>query len=463
MKPSRSISMGFIFLALALVLLIVRLAFWAYCFPPVSADESSFFSPAYSLLTKGTLTTDIHAPFLQGADRHTYWMPPFYMICLALFMKMVGVGFIQAKLFSLLCVLAGTCVLACILRAPKIRLYGSALFLLCPFVLFAAGYARMEALGVLLVILVAWTIIRFEKAGVFFWVGFMSGLACLTHPMGIACAAGGCLAAGQKRFRSLLFFTAGLAIPVLPWLVYICADYHVFIEQFGAQLMRKAAGGPWSLAYLVQVLPLGIIGLLSAWALPRDCRLRSFALGGGIVALLLILKSREFNYQIYQVPYALISLGAWMDRQAEKRSWIALVFMVFFSVMLVGKITHYQIWRYTDAEYRQLVNAVLRNVGDDKAARIFVDGEADVTIPLVMQGFHVERMNAVASKYYDVWVRDYDYVLSARYKGLKKDRPSQAIALIRDTHAMKECWISPHQTYELQVFHKCQPPMKDQP
>src|SRR3990170_3942754 len=97
-KRSFELSIAVFLLVISTACFVIHFLFFRNSFPPVNIDEASFFSPAINLADKGLLSSDIHKSYLPGAVEYTYWMPPFYLVLLGLFLKISGGSVFSAKI-----------------------------------------------------------------------------------------------------------------------------------------------------------------------------------------------------------------------------------------------------------------------------------------------------------------------------------------------------------------------------
>lgn len=97
-------------LAAALSVYLV-LAVWTAVAGYIWDNEAWFASPAFTLIHKGYLGTTILASkgtWLEGIDRHTYWIPPLHPLLQALWYRLFGFGLLQMRYLS---IVAGAVVL----------------------------------------------------------------------------------------------------------------------------------------------------------------------------------------------------------------------------------------------------------------------------------------------------------------------------------------------------------------
>jgi hypothetical protein len=138
------------------------------------------------------------------------------MVSLAVYLKLIGFSFLQAKLFRFLCFLAAGLLLSTITPGRSNKLWVLALWFYCPFVLMASTTIRMEAIGILITCL---TIYALKKEASAVVLGILAGSTILTHPMYLACGAAiGVVILFRKDWRQFLLFS--LAVFVVISLIY---------------------------------------------------------------------------------------------------------------------------------------------------------------------------------------------------------------------------------------------------
>src|SRR5229473_3205195 len=90
-------------LAGALVLYLVFASLTARC-GHIWSNEAWFASPALTLLHEGYLGTTIvesKGTWMEGLDRHTYWIPPLHLLLQAVWYKVFGFGLISMRSLSM--------------------------------------------------------------------------------------------------------------------------------------------------------------------------------------------------------------------------------------------------------------------------------------------------------------------------------------------------------------------------
>lgn len=409
-------------LLISILSLVLHFLFFRYSFPPVNVDEASFFSPAYDFSMKGILSSDVHKNFLPGAASHTYWMPPFYMVVLALFLKITGPTVFNAKLLSFIL----TCVSAAAISKLSNNRYAKiilpALFLISPFVIITSAYIRMEALAVLLIILSILYIRLSNRA----WIaGLLAGFLFMTHPMLLPCSFSLFIIAIRRGKPFLLIFLITALATVMPYFIYILQDWNSFQLQMALQLSRKSSHSLFSLKveYLVQLFFLVSIGLGSLLTLKKSGDLKIFLLVALITTFLLALKSNEFNYHVYLVPYVLAGIALKMEEGSSGlyNYFFPIAVYAIFSTLLFLKASKYKF--QTDDAYNELTN-FLNYHTEWKNKNIYVNGNPDLASFLIMKHQSVERKNAVASLTNDNWQQKYNCIIEV--KNLPENQNLQA-------------------------------------
>ena len=403
-------------LGASIVVFLVHFLFFRHSFPPTNTDESSFFSPALSFATKGNLASDIHKSFLPGAGTYTYWMPPLYILVLGCFLKVFGTTVMAAKVLSLLLTCGSALLLASLARSRYGKASVAALFLICPFIIITSAFVRVEALAIFLTLL-AIVAVRRERSD---WLlGVIAALGVMTHPLMLACAAGLGLTSLRRGFKPLLLFALGFAIAISPYIWYILQDLTLFKEQMALQFLRKEKAKLFDLKamYLLQSVPMALLALFCLYKTKAQNELRLFLTVSIILALLIVLKSNEFNYQVYLVPYTLAAVMLAMEQRSDTSlfRWATpLMLFGIFGVMLLSKLVKYKF--RSDADFKQL-EAQLDAVPAWKGKSIFVSGGPDVSTHLLMNGEKVEREVPVPQSLPKTLFDKYNYVIEVRANG----------------------------------------------
>lgn len=397
-------------LIIAIIVYTTHFLFYRNTFPEINIDEASFFSPAYSFAEKGKLSSEVHATFLPGSSTYTYWMPPFYMVTLGVIFKAFESSVFIAKLISFLCIIFGAILLSFISPNKLTRTWIIGLVLICPFIIISSAFIRMEAMAFMIVCIAIFAVKRGAKAG---YLGSLAAFAIMTHPVLIACAAGLTFIAARRGFRPFIIFSLVCATVLSPYVYYIAQDFDLFKDQMSLQLIRKASRkfDQSSISYVAQSLPIALITMFLLWKIKRHRELKYFLLAGMALALAIVLKSLEFNYHIYLIPYVVAGIGLYLDeyKKGVYSSFVIPVgFYSLFALILLSKV--YSTTTYTDKYYNELLNVIDNDkqwIGKD----IYVYGIPDVSNHLIEQQQKVERQNAVANLKEDGWSRKFNYVI----------------------------------------------------
>src|SRR5215831_3820524 len=81
------------------------LAGWTAFTSYIWDNEAWFASPAFTLIHKGYLGTAIlesKGTWMEGIDRHTYWIPPVHPLLQTLWYRLAGFGLLQTRSLSIL-------------------------------------------------------------------------------------------------------------------------------------------------------------------------------------------------------------------------------------------------------------------------------------------------------------------------------------------------------------------------
>lgn len=409
-------TLAFALLALAIAVTVVHFLFFRNSFPPINTDEASFFSPAQSFASKGNLASDVHKSFLPGAGTYTYWMPPLYIVLLGIFFKIFGSTVMAAKVLSILLTCGSALLLASLAKGAYGKISSAALFLICPFVIITSAFIRVEALAIFLTALAIVAVRREWSA----WaLGVVAALGIMTHPLMLACAAGLGLTSLRKGFKPVLFFALGFALAISPYVWYILQDVNLFKEQMTLQFLRKANAKLLNLKamYLLQSVPMVLLSLFCLYKTKALNEYRLFLTVSMLLALVIVLRSNEFNYQVYLVPYTVAAVALAMEKRSEAplfRLAIPLFLFGFFGVLLFSKLVKYKF--RTDADFNQLITQLDRNP-TWKGKAIFVGGGPDISTHLLMNGENVERQVPVPQPLAPAWFNKYNCVIEVRENG----------------------------------------------
>lgn len=409
-------SIAFGLLGVAIVIFAIHFFAFRHSFPPINTDEASFFSPAKSFVERGDLASDIHKSFLPGAGLYTYWMPPLYIVLLGSFLKIFGGTVVTAKVMSVLLTCASAVLLAALAKERFTKAAVAGLFLLCPFILITSAFIRVESLAIFLTVL---AIVSVKKGWHDWLLGAIAAVGIMTHPLMLACAGGLGLTSLRRGVKPVLLFSLGFAIAISPYIWYILHDVQVFKEQMTLQFLRKAQAKLFDVKpmYLLQSVPLVLLALFCLSKVKAQNELRLFLAVSIVLALAVVLRSNEFNYQVYLVPYSIAALLLAMEyrRDSALFRWIAPgALAAFFALLLVSKLVKYKF--RTDTDFNELTSH-LATAPAWKGKKIFVSGGPDVSTYLLMYGEQVERQVPVPQTLPANWLDSFNYVIEVRENG----------------------------------------------
>jgi len=213
-------------------------------------DEGFFASPAYNLITHGTMGTTVFSdgdPYLKGIREHTYWVPPLDLLAQAGWYKIAGFSIfnmrILATMWALVALGAWYLIMRQLSRDPRIALLTMAMvgldytFIMCG----ASGRMDMMSAGLGFSALASYLVLRERN---FAWAvlasNSLASASGFTHPVGGYLTVAGVvfltLYFDRKRIR--LGHVAMAAIPYLigaaGWGWYIMKAPQDFLAQFGA-------------------------------------------------------------------------------------------------------------------------------------------------------------------------------------------------------------------------------------
>jgi 4-amino-4-deoxy-L-arabinose transferase-like glycosyltransferase len=406
------LTIAIIFLAISIVVFLLHFLFFRHSFPPINIDEGSFFSPAKSLSHKGIMASDIHKSFLPGSAVYTYWMPPLYILVLGGVFEIFGSTVIIAKLVSLLLTCGSALLLSFFAIERFEKIAAAALFLICPFIIITSAFIRVEALAIFLTVL---AMVAVRKGWPVYMLGIIAALGIMTHPLMLACGAGLGVVALRRGIRPLFFFALAFAITIAPYIWYILRDIGLFQEQMTLQFLRKSKAKflDLKLHYVIQSVPITLLTLFCLYKVKAANELRTFLAAASVLALAVVLKSNEFNYQVYLIPYAIAALVLLMERGNTKiyRLGLPLLVYLFFAVVLVSKGAKYHF--RTDAGYDEMTSYLNKNTSW-KGKEVYETGAPDVSTHLFMNGQVVERQIPVPMQLPSNWFDKYDYVIEIK-------------------------------------------------
>lgn len=346
MRIARILSLTAMVLAVGAFAHYARNLFLKY--PPVWPDEALWADTALNLLRRGEMGSHALAGTLMGIEHHNYMHPPLYFLYLAGWFRLWGPSLIIVRLSSIVAavvVMVTTYFLgAKIGLDPWLSLLPPSLLAIDPVFLRSALVGRMDMLALalivpaLLVVVDGTGLTRPLAPRTAFSAGLLSGLAMLTHAIGLAAPlavlpTSAIPAPRGKRATVILTMLAGLLVSLLPWAFYALQDPRSFLAQMGAQFARKGGTQPftatgfthgvllsmgqygWPLGLLAGLMwGVGLVGLFHAARLRKGL----FVLPLCQILLLSPLATGEIWYPVYAVPLTALGVTHIM-RQTELR------------------------------------------------------------------------------------------------------------------------------------------------
>ncbi len=331
--------------------------------PPVWPDEALFAGPAQSAIAGEGTGTNLMQGAAPGIESTTHWVPPFYFLVLAGWFQLLGVSIESMRLLSVAIACFGFATLfwvGCRLALPwPLRCVLVMLVALDPTWIRASTLGRMDLLSLTLALaslalatgdcetkpreLTAASGVcprrRIETASLA--SGLLASLALLTHPIGVAAIVASFVASAQGILRRdgangtrpaarLCHWLIGLAIPLLPWLVWAGTTLDLFIAQWQLQLVRKASRAfdfwgrfarlPSGYSEMREAAHLIWLAALVAWAwLARQFPNARPHFVAHCSWLLLLWFSDEMWYSVYMLPTSVIAL-LWLTAIGRERS-----------------------------------------------------------------------------------------------------------------------------------------------
>lgn len=355
----------------------IRLAYWAtllfflatylwvhvladYTLPVPWPDEGAFLWQAIAVQESNSL----FAPQLNP-HRHVMWMPPGYAIVHGLLFKLTGFSLARVRALSAGYVMAGTVILAAMLRRyryPYLYLVLCGCFLLSRDFVFTGNFARMEGL-VFLLVAGGFSLLQHDR----YHEGLcLIGLAPLVHPNGLFFCAGAAVYASimfwrypERRMPSPLAL-ALLALSLALWvsyLVYVAFHWPDFLSDMTFQFSWRDAfvkdavsfSGRWLGRGMLILCALAAAGLV--YGILRGTEAAFLLVFAVPLAVLNIMTSGSM-YEIYASLLVLIVSVVWIEMgmqvasdlsRSRSRAWrCSLGAAVFLSAavlnLVVGKI-----------------------------------------------------------------------------------------------------------------------------
>jgi hypothetical protein len=243
--------------------LLLLLYFWAAGltnldrFPKIHEDESWQAAPGYTFWAEGCFGTDLFAGF-YGMERHYYGFMPLFPMLVGGALHLFGLGLFQARLVPLALIvlaLALTHRLGAKLFSPWHGLLAVAILatwrIAGPFPHLVSGIPLADVaritrydsavpvfgLAALLLLVTTLTAHRRPPFAVynFFWIGFLAGLATLSHIYGAFWLPALLLVTfwilGWRAVKPTIFTVAGFGLTLTPWLIFVAAGWDDFIHQ----------------------------------------------------------------------------------------------------------------------------------------------------------------------------------------------------------------------------------------
>jgi hypothetical protein len=355
-------------------------------------DEGWYSNPAVNLLTTGSMRTSVLDPtasyrgiHLQGIDRHTYWVVPFYMLAQAGWYAATGFSLLSIRMFS---VMWGWVALLCWYVVLK-RLSGSSATALLAtgmlaidfqFLLTAsAGRSDMMTFALESAALAAYLSLR-ERNFTFAVLASQSLAAAgvVTHPLGFLGAMGLVFVTVYSDWGRIR--PAHIALAALPyvaaatgWGLYILQSPADFMAQFGsnasgrlelfkapATVLRReiklrylapyglAAGLPAAARLKGVVLAIYIVSLVAAFAdksirQHRGSRILLVLAAWNLVGLTMIDSFGTGWYLIHLVPFAIavvaVLANSWWTSRRAPRAVIALTLGLLIAIQLTVSLS----------------------------------------------------------------------------------------------------------------------------
>jgi len=316
-------------------------------YPTPWPDEALFTDVSVNLIRHGRFATDLYADFFPAMRQHYYLTPPLYHLVLAGWLGVFGVSLGAVRALSAITALAVLLVTYAIGRrlglSHLLALGPSALLALDSVFLRGALLGRMDLLALLFLLLAIWLALGDSGGSARgigspstrgFFLGLASAFAVLAHPVGIVAmaVAVGWTVMARPSGRVLLPLALGMALGLLPWLVYAAQDFPSFLAQIGGQLERKGSresilsclsieSAQWGVnAWLVWIAWLAGLGGLGLASSRR--RWVPILMGAQALVTLAVVTSCEIWYPVYVLPLTYLGFGcAWsaLGRPGHRR------------------------------------------------------------------------------------------------------------------------------------------------
>lgn len=232
--------------------------------PLIWPDEALYGDIARNIAQENRLGTDLLRGMIKGIENHAYWIPPFYMYSLGLWIKFFGYSIETQRLFS---VFLGAVLLFVLYQIAKhlilvksktqlIPLSLLLLFSLDPAFIKASRLSRPEMLVLVLtgLSLLFYLKTLSKKKSQFFTLiasALLLGSALTTHliAIGFVIAFGlhliYCYWKKILSFKHVLSFTIFFSIPIIIWLLSIFPNYDLLTDQLNIISNSRSYTIPW--------------------------------------------------------------------------------------------------------------------------------------------------------------------------------------------------------------------------
>ena len=220
------------------------------------SNEAWFASPAVTLLHTGYLGTTIlesKGTWMEGIDRHTYWVPPVYLLLEAGWYRLAGFGLVRQRLISVLAgalvILGWYWILSRLIPGSWTALAAVAITAIEPRFLTMSVIGRPDAVCAALGVLALAAYLHFRNASLpraLLISHTLAAASCLTHPCGILYAGGLILfmlyydrqGVRLQDFVRIAFpYLLGLAA----WGLYVLRSPADFVHQFAGNISGIAS------------------------------------------------------------------------------------------------------------------------------------------------------------------------------------------------------------------------------
>jgi hypothetical protein len=359
-------------------------------YPSPAADEASFVDAAVTFARHGVLGTDAHRDLLAGIQQHLYWQPPLYFVVLAGWLRLVGVGLLQARSFSMLCGVFVVVGVYFVSRRHAPEWPSAAAAALCAVSIWLMNGARLARMDTLCVALTIACVLSYERAresgrlSLFGLCGVLAALALLSHPLGlvaITVVSVHLLTRADPspvRKTAVALMLTCFSCGVLAWLTYILRDPQSFQLQMTAQFARKMGlGSYWYHFWMSKTHVFSMLLVLTAgfWSVLKRWRTTD-----SIIALAFLVSfaaasyGRELQYQLYFYPWGCCAVAIVLKQFRAWRTilYASLVLAFVNDAVIIG----HDVWRYRHRDYDALTRTVREAV--PPGASVFI-GFPDVT------------------------------------------------------------------------------------